>query len=56
MNKQPNTKLETVLNIKKTLVDERPYSFEDCIVWSRLKFEKVRMVQIISRHQSSSLS
>lgn len=39
LNAQQNTKLETVLNIKKTLVDERPYSFEDCIVWSRLKFE-----------------
>ena len=41
LNAQQNTKLETVLNIKKTLIDERPYSFEDCIVWSRLKFEKL---------------
>ena len=38
---QENTMLDTVLNIKKTLVDERPYSFEDCIIWSRLKFEKL---------------
>ena len=36
---QQNTKVETVKSIRKTLVDERPVSFEDCVVWARHKFE-----------------
>jgi len=36
---QQNTKLETAMAIHKTLVEERPMSFEDCVVWARLKFE-----------------
>jgi len=36
---QQNTKVETVKSIQRTLVEERPVSFEDCVVWARLKFE-----------------
>lgn len=36
---QPNSKLETFKTIRRMLVDERPVSFEDCVVWARLKFE-----------------
>eukprot|EP00555_Chaetoceros_dichaeta_P008494 CAMPEP_0198260128 /NCGR_PEP_ID=MMETSP1447-20131203/9155_1 /TAXON_ID=420782 /ORGANISM="Chaetoceros dichaeta, Strain CCMP1751" /LENGTH=1049 /DNA_ID=CAMNT_0043947705 /DNA_START=170 /DNA_END=3319 /DNA_ORIENTATION=+ len=36
---QQNTKVETVKSIQRTLVDERPVSFEDCVVWARNKFE-----------------
>jgi len=32
-----NTKLETLTSIHKTLVEERPVSFEDCVVWARVK-------------------
>ena len=41
LNAQQNTKTETLLKIRKTLVEERPYSFEECIVWARLKFEQL---------------
>lgn len=41
LNAQQNTKIDTLMNIKKTLVDERPYSFDDCIVWARLRFEEL---------------
>lgn len=43
---QQNTKAETVMSIRKTLVDERPVSFEDCVVWARLQFEKLFNNQI----------
>ncbi|KAL7535827.1 hypothetical protein ACHAXR_006761 [Thalassiosira sp. AJA248-18] len=43
---QQNTKFETVMSIRKTLVDERPMSFEDCVVWARLKFETLFNNQI----------
>lgn len=36
---QPNTKTETLKMIRRTLVEERPLTFEDCVVWARLKFE-----------------
>lgn len=36
---EPNTKLETLKVLQKTLVEERPITFEDCVVWARLKFE-----------------
>jgi ubiquitin-activating enzyme E1 len=38
---QPNTKTETLKQIRKSLVDERPVTFEDCVVWARLKFEEL---------------
>lgn len=43
---QPNTKLETLKILQKTLVDERPVTFEDCVVWARLKFETLFNNQI----------
>jgi len=43
---QQNSKYETVVAIRKTLVDERPVSFEDCVVWARLKFETLFNNQI----------
>ncbi len=36
---QPNTRMDTLKIIHRCLVEERPISFEDCIVWARLKFE-----------------
>jgi ubiquitin-activating enzyme E1 len=36
---QPNAKTETLKMIRRTLVDERPVTFDDCVVWARLKFE-----------------
>jgi ubiquitin-activating enzyme E1 len=36
---QPNNKIETLKIIRKTLVDERPLAFEDCVTWARLTFE-----------------
>lgn len=38
---QPNTKIETLKIIHRCLVEERPLSFEDCVVWARLKFESL---------------
>lgn len=43
---QQNSKLETLKLIRKTLVDERPVSFEDCVVWARLQFESLFNNQI----------
>jgi len=43
---QPNTKTETLKKIRKTLVDERPVTFEDCVVWARLTFETLFNNQI----------
>ena len=43
---QPNTKTETLKSILRTLVDERPVTFEDCVAWSRLKFEDLFNNQI----------
>mmetsp|Transcript_1680 Transcript_1680/g.3589 ORF Transcript_1680/g.3589 Transcript_1680/m.3589 type:complete len:1058 (-) Transcript_1680:364-3537(-) len=43
---QQNSKMETVMAIRKTLVNERPMSFEDCVVWARLKFETLFNNQI----------
>ncbi|MGK3742759.1 MAG: ubiquitin-activating enzyme E1 [Bacillariaceae sp.] len=36
---QPNNKTETLKTIRRTLVDDRPMTFEDCVGWARLKFE-----------------
>mmetsp|Transcript_15256 Transcript_15256/g.42239 ORF Transcript_15256/g.42239 Transcript_15256/m.42239 type:complete len:1050 (+) Transcript_15256:121-3270(+) len=43
---QPNSKLETLRLVRRTLVDERPTSFEDCVTWARLTFEKLFNNQI----------
>ena len=43
---QPNTKLETLKTLQRTLVDDRPVTFEDCVVWARLKFEELFNNQI----------
>jgi ubiquitin-activating enzyme E1 len=43
---QPNAKTETLKKIRRTLVDERPVSFDDCITWARLKFEDLFNNQI----------
>jgi ubiquitin-activating enzyme E1 len=44
--KQQNSKVETLRSLYKTLVQERPLSFEDCVVWARLKFEDMFSNQI----------
>lgn len=43
---QPNLRNETMKNIQRTLVDERPVTFEDCVSWARLKFEDLFNNQI----------
>ena len=43
---QPNTRTETIKKVRKTLVDERPMSFDDCVTWARLKFEDLFNHQI----------
>jgi ubiquitin-activating enzyme E1 len=43
---QPNTKLETLKMLQRTLVNDRPVTFEDCVVWARLKFEELFNNQI----------
>ena len=46
LKSQQNTKMDTLKSIQDTLVDERPRSFEDCVVWARLKFEELFVNQI----------
>jgi len=43
---QQNSKVDTLRLIRKTLVDERPVSFDDCVVWARLQFESLFNNQI----------
>mmetsp|Transcript_8616 Transcript_8616/g.25519 ORF Transcript_8616/g.25519 Transcript_8616/m.25519 type:complete len:1052 (-) Transcript_8616:89-3244(-) len=43
---QPNNRNETMKNIQRTLVDDRPVTFEDCVAWARLKFEDLFNNQI----------
>jgi ubiquitin-activating enzyme E1 len=43
---QPNNKLETLKLVRRTLVDDRPTSFEDCVTWARLTFETLFNNQI----------
>mmetsp|Transcript_59 Transcript_59/g.121 ORF Transcript_59/g.121 Transcript_59/m.121 type:complete len:1038 (+) Transcript_59:90-3203(+) len=43
---EPNTKVETLKTIQKTLVEDRPVTFEDCVVWARLRFESMFNNQI----------
>ena len=39
LDAQPNTKLEVAARVKTALVDARPTTYEDCVVWARLQFE-----------------
>jgi ubiquitin-activating enzyme E1 len=43
---QPNNKIETLKKIRGALVEERPVTFEDCVIWARLKFETLFNNQI----------
>lgn len=36
---QQNMKIDTLNRVKLALIDERPHSMEDCVIWARLKFE-----------------
>jgi len=38
---QANTKAETLKTIQRVLKEERPTTFEDCVCWARLTFEKL---------------
>jgi len=40
LQKQPaGTKLEVITQIKNCLMDEKPLTFDDCILWARRRFE-----------------
>ena len=41
IKKQPGTALTTLEGVRDNLVTKRPKSFEDCVVWARLKFEEL---------------
>ena len=41
LDAQQNTKLETLQRLRKSLVSERPTTFEECIHWARLQFEEL---------------
>eukprot|EP00968_Pinguiococcus_pyrenoidosus_P028865 scaffold8168_cov239-Pinguiococcus_pyrenoidosus.AAC.4 len=41
LEKQPNVRLESLTAVKDSLVDERPQSFDDCVAWARLQFDKL---------------
>lgn len=43
---QTNTKTETLKTIQRLLKEERPTTFEDCVTWARLTFEKLFHNQI----------
>uniref|UniRef100_A0A7S1Z3V9 E1 ubiquitin-activating enzyme n=2 Tax=Ditylum brightwellii TaxID=49249 RepID=A0A7S1Z3V9_9STRA len=43
---QQNTKLDTVKNIHRMLVEEKLKTFEDCVKWARFKFEDLFVNQI----------
>jgi len=47
LQSQQGTKLDTLKSILKTLVTERPQTFEDCVMWARLKFEELFHNQIL---------
>ncbi len=44
---QQNTKMDTLTTIQKTLVEDRPRSFEDCVIWARTTFEDLFSNQIL---------
>jgi len=43
---QQNTKVETARSIRRTLVEDRPTTFEQCVTWARLRFEELFNNQI----------
>eukprot|EP00588_Corethron_pennatum_P023689 CAMPEP_0194316908 /NCGR_PEP_ID=MMETSP0171-20130528/13663_1 /TAXON_ID=218684 /ORGANISM="Corethron pennatum, Strain L29A3" /LENGTH=1050 /DNA_ID=CAMNT_0039073309 /DNA_START=113 /DNA_END=3265 /DNA_ORIENTATION=+ len=43
---QQNTKVETARSIRRTLVEDRPTTFEQCVTWARLRFEELFHNQI----------
>ena len=40
------TRLDTARSVQRVLVNERPTTFEDCVIWARLKFEDLFSNQI----------
>eukprot|EP01111_Echinosteliopsis_oligospora_P018356 TRINITY_DN8368_c0_g1_i1.p1 TRINITY_DN8368_c0_g1~~TRINITY_DN8368_c0_g1_i1.p1 ORF type:complete len:1024 (-),score=345.47 TRINITY_DN8368_c0_g1_i1:36-3107(-) len=40
------SRLEILQNVKSCLVTDRPYNFDQCIIWARLKFEEMFTNQI----------
>lgn len=40
-NQTPRVRMEKVKALQKVLVDERPYTFTDCLVWARQRFEEM---------------
>eukprot|EP00736_Rhodelphis_marinus_P008560 Rmarinus@m.25111 len=46
LKKQAGTRLSTLETLKDALIDHRPVSFDECIAWSRHKFEEVYVSQI----------
>jgi len=38
--KQPNVQLQSLQTVKSYLIDEKPASFEDCVRWARMVWEK----------------
>jgi ubiquitin-activating enzyme E1 len=36
---QQNMRIETLSRIRRTLLSDRPYCIEDCVVWARRCFE-----------------
>jgi len=41
LNTQPNTKLETLERIHTSLKVDRPRTFDQCIIWARLRFQEM---------------
>ncbi|KAI9137809.1 hypothetical protein BKA69DRAFT_1127905 [Paraphysoderma sedebokerense] len=57
--KQPWSRRDTLETIKRYLVTERPYSFENCIEWARLKFEDLfanNIKQLLYNHPMNSVT
>lgn len=46
LKKQPGTALATLEGVRDNLVAKRPSTFDDCVVWGRLKFEELFVNQI----------
>ena len=40
LDSQPNIKIETLTSLLDCLVEKRPYTFDECIIWARLEFER----------------
>uniref|UniRef100_A0A7S1XMG5 E1 ubiquitin-activating enzyme n=1 Tax=Phaeomonas parva TaxID=124430 RepID=A0A7S1XMG5_9STRA len=41
LERQPNIRLETLTAVMRSLVGDRPRSFDDCVAWARLQFDKL---------------